>query len=270
MSVSSPQSAAFLQHLLPELNIQLRSSLSNMHTALSHIAPEQTEDSAVAGDCAVLYQSYYRLLRLIDHLEAAPLLFQPPVLTLQDEDAAQLCSDVLQHCQEPAELCGVQLRGRLEKASCVIALHRPMLQQLLMELISNALKATPSGGQIHLTLQVLPTAVRITVTDTGCGIPSQRLGSVFEFSHRPPLDLTQPQGLGLGLPLCRWIAQAHGGTIALLSAPQQGTSVTLSLPNRKCGNLPSGNSGCVESFNPTLVALSDALPSTAFTARYLD
>ena len=78
--------------------------------------------------------------------------------------------------------------------------------------------------------------------------------------------------MGLGLPICRRIAQEHGGTLVLTSAPGRGTTVTVSLPNRcirgtclgEPAYLPGGG------HNPALVELSDALPWRAFTRHYAD
>ena len=85
------------------------------------------------------------------------------------------------------------------------------------------------------------------------------------------MDLT-PHGPGLGLPLCRWIAESHGGSIALLSTPGKGCTATVTLPNVRSENAPVEEPAADYSggFNPTLLGLADALGWESFTAPNRD
>ena len=107
------------------------------------------------------------------------------------------------------------------------------LQQLVVILIDNALKYTPAGGQVQVGLAQTDAAARITVTDTGIGIAAADLPQVFErFYRADPARSRDPGGTGLGLPIARWIAEQHGGTITIQSQPQHGTTVEVFLPQR--------------------------------------
>jgi signal transduction histidine kinase len=113
--------------------------------------------------------------------------------------------------------------------------------------------------------------VLLSVTDTGCGIPAERLETLFDRYRHPEQMDPPPHGLGLGLPLCRCLAERQGGTLLAESRPGQGSRFTLSLPDRQVeggvSDVPFDYSG---GFNRTLLALADALPAQAFLLRSQD
>jgi signal transduction histidine kinase len=105
------------------------------------------------------------------------------------------------------------------------------LQQLLLILLDNAIKYTPPDGRVTLALRRKGGDVQLTVSDTGVGIAPVDLERVFErFYRADPARTRDPGGTGLGLPIARWIAEQHGGEIALSSAPGRGTVATVRLP----------------------------------------
>jgi signal transduction histidine kinase len=106
------------------------------------------------------------------------------------------------------------------------------LRQLVLILLDNAIKYTPVGGSVTLGLSQYDGRAEIVVRDTGVGIPPNDLPHVFErFYRADPARSRDPGGTGLGLPIARWIAEQHGGTIAMQSAPGHGTTVTVQLPS---------------------------------------
>jgi two-component system sensor histidine kinase AtoS len=98
------------------------------------------------------------------------------------------------------------------------------LQQILMNLVLNALQATPAGGLVMVRIHREGDAVAVEVRDTGAGIPADELGEVFE-----PFYTTKPSGTGLGLSISRQLAELNGGSLALESAPGHGTIARLLL-----------------------------------------
>ena len=107
------------------------------------------------------------------------------------------------------------------------------LKQLLLILLDNALKYTPSGGRVTLGLRQCVGGGEITVQDTGVGIAAEDLPRVFErFYRADPARSRDAGGTGLGLQIARWIVEQHRGAIHIDSVPGQGTTVTVSLPTQ--------------------------------------
>jgi PAS domain S-box-containing protein len=113
-------------------------------------------------------------------------------------------------------------------------MHR--IQQVLTNLVTNAIKFTPSGGKISLHLSEAPAdpqCLQVTVRDTGCGIPKNDLGLIFNRLYQVPRDATvigSRSGLGLGLYICQELVQLHGGRIWAESEPGQGSAFTFTIP----------------------------------------
>jgi signal transduction histidine kinase len=105
------------------------------------------------------------------------------------------------------------------------------IAQVLTNLLDNALRHTPSGGQVRLTLTDQEENLFVTVEDTGAGIPKEELPSVFERFYRADRSRTRGTGgSGLGLAIAREIVRAHGGDIWIESEPGRGTKVGFHLP----------------------------------------
>ena len=97
------------------------------------------------------------------------------------------------------------------------------------------MKYTPAGGRIELVIEPGEEEVRVMVRDTGVGIEPEHASSVFEPFHRVAARPDAP-GVGLGLPLAREIARAHGGEIALESRPGSGSTFAVTLPTAPTGD----------------------------------
>jgi signal transduction histidine kinase len=120
-----------------------------------------------------------------------------------------------------------------------LALDPARIEQLLGNLLANALRHTPVGGKIRLDISSSPAAVQVTVRDTGPGIPEDALPHIFERFYRADRARSRAEGgSGLGLAIARQIAQAHGGSLTAANHPQGGAIFTLSLPNLDCSEGP--------------------------------
>jgi signal transduction histidine kinase len=112
------------------------------------------------------------------------------------------------------------------------------LHQLVLNLLDNAIKYTPEGGEVRVRLRVIPgtrpahpAEARLEIEDTGIGIAQADLPHVFDRFYRVDKARSRAQGgSGLGLSICRWIVEAHGGYIDVRSRPGQGSTFTVCLP----------------------------------------
>jgi two-component system OmpR family sensor kinase len=103
------------------------------------------------------------------------------------------------------------------------------VQQLLLNLVDNAVKFTPPGGVVTLSLRAQQSGAAIEVSDSGVGIPIDAQRSIFERFYRVDESRTT-RGSGLGLAICAWIVAAHGGTISVRSQPGMGSTFAIWLP----------------------------------------
>jgi signal transduction histidine kinase len=107
--------------------------------------------------------------------------------------------------------------------------------QVLTNLVVNSIKYTPRNGTIRLRIERAAEQLRVSVTDTGCGIPGDMLEAIFERFWQ--VDHNNRRGLGLGLYISKCIVEAHGGRIWAESKPGEGSKVTFTLPAAPAGRL---------------------------------
>jgi len=115
----------------------------------------------------------------------------------------------------------------------IVPVDGSRIRQLVLNLLTNAVKYTPAGGRVRLWLERDDGRVRFGVSDTGIGIAPGDLPHIFDRFWRADSARTRTgerPGAGLGLAICKWIAEAHGGTIDVQSRPGRGTTFSVTLP----------------------------------------
>ena len=106
-----------------------------------------------------------------------------------------------------------------------------LLRRMVINLLDNAIKYTPDGGSVSVKLWCEGGRINLRVTDNGIGIPAEAAARVFERFYRVDKARSRAEGgSGLGLPIVKWIAEAHHGSVSLESASERGSSFTVSLP----------------------------------------
>jgi len=123
--------------------------------------------------------------------------------------------------KERAVAFHLQAQGRIPP----FAFDSGQIRQVLINLFKNALEAMPEGGDLTVNAQVQDDDLRLTITDTGHGIPAEQLQSLFT-----PFVTTKDGGTGLGLTICRGLITQHQGEITIDSAVDRGTTCTIRLP----------------------------------------
>ena len=263
---------AQLSALFPELSGQMRCALSNLYLSASQLAsPVQREqDPDLDVRAARLDQSYYQMLRLVNNLAMSEYLLQDQPLNLQNEDLVQLAGGLCERSSDLAELLGIDLRFVCAMDRRICAVHARSIEQLLYHLLSNALKNTPQGGTVTVELRHSGSRIQLSVTDTGCGMSEERKKHLFSLGGSSR-DLPNPNATGVGLVLCRRIAECHGGTLLADFPKSGGCRFTLDLPDRQLTGQLSDIPYVYEGgFNPTLLGLADVLPVSAFLIRNRD
>ena len=105
------------------------------------------------------------------------------------------------------------------------------MRQILINLLSNAVKFTPEGGLVTVSTFRTQGALAIAVTDTGIGMAPQEIAKAMTTFGQVDSKISRKhEGTGLGLPLAKHLAELHGGTLTIASAPKVGTTVTFTLP----------------------------------------
>jgi signal transduction histidine kinase len=125
---------------------------------------------------------------------------------------------------------GVRVELKEVDQVCVLG-DQDRLKQLILNLVDNAMKYTPSGGKVSLSLAKSNGDARIVVADTGIGIPAEDLPRIFDRFYRVDKARSRNMGgSGLGLSIAYWIARAHGGDIQVSSVVGEGTEFRITLP----------------------------------------
>ena len=134
------------------------------------------------------------------------------------------------------------------------------LQQVIWNLVANAVKFTPKDGKVAVKLHRAGSQVEIVVSDNGLGIPADLLPHVFDrFRQADSSSTRRHGGLGLGLAIVRHLVELHGGTVAVASdGPDLGTTFTVSLPVRSLGTVTSAEPAPEESFAASLAPTAES------------
>lgn len=180
-----------------------------------------------------IHESGMHLLYVInDILDLSKIEAGKLSIALSEVNLAEAIDASMRLMRQTASDSNVMIEPRLAEDLPVISADLRMLKQMLMNLVSNAIKFTPSGGRIRITAaRAGADHVKIAVVDTGVGISPEDLPRVLEpFVQAENATPSQEMGTGLGLPLTKSLAELHGGTFQLWSRVGFGTRAVLRLP----------------------------------------
>lgn len=202
---------------------EIRNPLSSIKGMATFFKDGSEEGSAAREAAEVMIQEVERLNRVITELLD---FVRPSDVRLKRGDVDALLAHSLRLIQPEAAGQGIVLQRHASPQPLTAPLDTDRLNQALLNLYLNALQAMTPGGRLTVTSGPAGDGrAAITIEDTGCGIPSENLGKIFD-----PYFTTKANGTGLGLAIARKIIEAHNGELTLSSAPGQGTRITLLLP----------------------------------------
>jgi signal transduction histidine kinase len=211
-----------------ELRTPLTSMVGYLELLLDGEAGELNDDQRHFLE--IVSRNTDRLNRLVDDVlfvgrtDAGRLTLEP-----SEVDVAELARSVVTSQEAAAKLKALDLRCGTQDDLPAITADATRLTQLLDNLLSNAIKYTPGGGSVSTTVEGDEERLLITVADTGVGIPADELPTIFDQFTRAS-TAGSVSGTGLGLPIVKTIAEAHGGTVSIDSEVGRGTTLTVELP----------------------------------------
>jgi signal transduction histidine kinase len=167
-----------------------------------------------------------KLTRIVDNLSDFALLRAgEAAITPSAVDPEALVAQVVEELKAPARDMRIHVELRVGTGPPLLADPRK-LRQAVMNVLSNAIKFSPHGGEVLVEVSREAETLRVSVYDQGPGIAASDLEGIFEpFHHRAAVGEARPPGSGLGLPVARRIAEAHGGRIVVESPPHSQPAV---------------------------------------------
>jgi len=208
----------------------------------------RTPLTAIKGQTEVALQrdrdveGYKQVLRAVNSEVDRMMRLVGSLLALARADARQIpissekialgavVSDAVEQIRPAAERNGISINLRGDDQVQLMA-DQDLLLQLMLNLLDNAVKYTPSGGTIDVSWSGSNNHAEIAVSDSGLGIAAEHLPHIFDRFYRVDKARSRAEGGGgLGLSICRWVAEAHGGSIQAASSPGRGSTFTVRLP----------------------------------------
>ena len=223
---------------------------------------------------AVINRGLCSQLRLTRHLELDYRLSSEDEvrLNLRPVELVELCRDLMEQTQSVVRSLGIRAVFRTELSELEMNGDRARLEDMLLCLISNAVKAVGGDGEIVLTLERRGDRVILMLSDDGGGLSDRALAEFF--GQREEDDIPPGTGLGLGLSLARRIAALHGGAILADTYEHRGTRLAVALPYQppRWDTLFSRRPVIDQEggWNKVLVELSDCLGVESFLPEELD
>jgi len=206
---------------------EIRNPLMAIKLLVQAAAERKSESGFRPRDLQVLEEEIVRLEQIVSGFFD---FARPPRLELRPVDIKELAERTADGVRARAELQGVEIRIDPSTGPTVASADSNQIRQVLYNLLFNALDAQPQGGHIRLRVGLNPTVdgspdLVLAVEDGGPGLPSELGERVFE-----PFVSTKESGLGLGLSICRRIAETHGGSLDAARTSTGDTVFTLRLP----------------------------------------
>jgi signal transduction histidine kinase len=218
------------RHLMAEIAHELRTPLAVVQARLEGVIdgvyPADAEQLQGLLDNTRLLSRLVEDLRTLASAESGAL-----TLSKEPTDVVGLANDVASSLTDRASDAGVSLVVKGDRAGDLdpIDIDPVRIREVLINLVSNALRYTPKGGRVSIEIVPSSTAVEVRVTDTGAGIPADELPRIFDRFYKG----AGSSGSGLGLTIARRLVEAHGGAIRAESQPGAGTTVTFELPHQQ-------------------------------------
>jgi PAS domain S-box-containing protein len=221
----------FLATLSHELRTPLSAILGWTQVLLRGATPKGPDEQKRAIE--VIDRNARAQVQLIDDLlDLSRIMTGKLRLDLHQVSFSSIVEAAVDSAKPAAETKGIRLRAILGAGQDTVNADSARLQQVVWNLLTNAIKFTPKAGQVQLLLQRVNSHLELSVSDTGIGIPPSYLPNVFDrFSQKDTSTTRAFGGLGLGLAICKQLVELHGGVITAASEGEgKGATFSVQLP----------------------------------------
>ena len=231
---AAEQTAKIKDQFVSQVSHELRTPLTSIRGFLGLLLNDHADELSAADRdeyLAVMDRNSSRLLRLIEDLLFVAQMDEGRfVLDKTEFDLVEVLAEAVEAARPLAATRQIELRDQSE-AKLPLLGDRDRVAQVIDNLLSNALKFTPEGGEVTVDIARSNGNARLVVADTGVGMRSDEIRHLFDRFYRTDAATAQAvQGSGLGLSICKAIVEAHGGAITADSRLGVGTSLTIELP----------------------------------------
>ena len=191
-------------------------------------------DNRIAKRVYSLKQNSFRLLRLVNNLiDVTRIDSGFYYLEIQNHDIVKHVEEILLSVTDYIQSSGIQFEFSTKIKKKIIAFDPSIIERIILNIISNAIKFTPSGGNIKIVIYEKKSNILISIKDSGIGIKKENIETVFERFVQVNKSLTRPhEGSGIGLYLVKSLIEMHGGNIYVESVYGKGSNFTIELPTK--------------------------------------
>ena len=216
--------------LMSDVAHELRTPLTNVRGYL-----EAMRDGVLTPTPAAIEVAHQQAMHLGRLVEDVGLIAQADAgaltLDLQEESMGELAKMSVEAFRPAAERKGVALRVESPLGLPRTRMDRTRISQALGNLLDNAVRHTPEGGEVSVSVEAVGELVRVSVEDTGEGVPEEEVGQIFDRFYRVDPSRTRATGgTGLGLTIARQLVEAHGGSIRAERRQEGGSRFVFEIP----------------------------------------
>ena len=246
---------------------QLRTPLSSIKAMVDQLMPslEESQTDHTERHLAYLYRSLNQMQRIISNMSDTDR-YTSTCAKLAVRDVNAVLAELFERAGSLCESAGIELcyTGLVTPVYSMIDSER--LERCVYNILSNSMKYTPPGGKVQASLTRSGAMLFLTVQDSGSGVDLDDAGDLYARYLREPGLAALSSGLGLGMPLIRACARAHGGAVLLSSAKGKGLRLTISLRIQMDTTLasPSLQFDYAGDQDHALIELSDVLPAELY------
>ncbi len=225
---------AFYRNFIHNVSHELKTPLTVIQGHAAKMGDMPDDRAGWMASCRIIADEAKRLTQLVDNLLTLARL-ESPNFTLDRAplNAGALLEDAILQLSDLAEKRQLALSLNLSPGLPRVEGDRARLKQVVLNLLDNALKYTPSGGSVTVNVSVAPDKAQVVcaIQDSGEGIPAEDLPHIFDKLYRARRAQGRPvEGSGLGLTIVQQIIRAHGGEITVQSELGAGSTFTFTLP----------------------------------------